>query len=63
MKPFTHRRIQKLSLCWEPKFLWVGATWKISVDLGRTHRPVEYHLYLCLVPCLPIVLIIERWRE
>lgn len=55
---------------WEPRDLWVGAFW----DFHRWHagitgrdsagtyseRPWSFHLYVCIVPLLPLHIYIER---
>jgi len=56
-----HRyRLAALHLSWMPRYLWVGAYWSIGVDLGRRDRPVDFTVYVCLLPCLPVVLRFER---
>jgi hypothetical protein len=55
---------------WEPHDLWVGCYWKVERhQLGspsdrRRVRIWLLHVYVCLVPCVPLCLTIERlWRE
>jgi hypothetical protein len=47
MRVLLGRRLGKVTLRWEPRDLWVGAYWK---------RDSVVTLYVCLLPCLPIVI-------
>lgn len=42
----------KFSFYFEPRDLWVGIHWKDSSNCSDIRR---IKLYICLVPCLPIV--------
>lgn len=45
---------------WKAAWCFIGLSWARKVDLGRTDRPVLFELYLCLLPCLPIILKFKR---
>ena len=49
---------------WKPADLWVGAYWdrrRISYVLeGAGTVTEEFHLWVCLLPCLPIHVCIPR---
>jgi len=53
-------RVAAASISWMPRFAWVGLYWQTSVALGRADRPVVVAIYLCILPCLPIVLRLEK---
>lgn len=42
----------KIRLKWERRDLWVGIYWTTDIDTA--------HVYICLVPCLPIHISWER---
>jgi len=44
----------------DASYCWVGVYWKRVVDLGRTDKPFQLHLYICALPCLPVIVVLER---
>lgn len=53
----TKRRRWTVRLIWEPRDLWVGVYWtndRIMGDQGQ-HLENKRRIYICLLPCLPIV--------
>jgi hypothetical protein len=42
----------------EPRDIWVGVFWDRPVSYGDGGQPLVRHLkiYVCLLPCLPILL-------
>jgi hypothetical protein len=53
-------RIVGASICWMPRYLWIGAYWSAGVDLGRRDRPLVISVFVCLLPCLPLALRFEK---
>lgn len=47
----------KLSVTFEPRDLWVGVFWQRKDHIDLTY---SYQIYICFVPCLPIVLTIKK---
>jgi hypothetical protein len=46
-KRVGRRFVVQINLQFEPRDIWVGAFWRVS-DAGL------FHLYLCLLPLLPL---------
>lgn len=45
----------KIRLEWKPQDLWIGAFWKTVPGLNPEEEPVaEVHVWICLVPMLPL---------
>lgn len=63
IRPRGDWRIGAFNVSWEPRWVWVGLAWRHTIDLGRRDTPEKVSLFLCLLPCLPIVLVIERARR
>jgi len=61
--PFVGLRLWRLSLIWEPRDCWVGVYWTWKTGVYSDPEPTitrELHIFLCLVPCLPVHLIFGR---
>jgi len=57
------KRPRWIEVCWEPRDVWIGVYWtwksvKYWTLAGLVTR--ELHVYVCLVPCLPIHVVIGR---
>jgi hypothetical protein len=48
----------KVQFQWEPRDLWIGAFWRFNY--GMTPRYYTFHLYVCLVPMLPLHVTVLR---
>lgn len=46
----------EISIEFKPQDLWIGAYWRRRAIQGH----VEYTVWVCLLPCLPIVISWER---
>jgi len=46
----------KVSVQWEPRDLWVGAYWDVTINSGEFgyYDGRWFDVWLCLVPCVPI---------
>lgn len=40
----------------EPRDLWVGVFWKVDMDRFGYNLEQTLHIYICLLPCLPVIL-------
>lgn len=59
------RRPWWLEVVFEPRDCWVGVLWmRMPCSYGTAYGQVthEWHVYLCLVPCLPVHLVIAGTR-
>lgn len=55
---FGRRYNVAASFLWEPRDLWLGVFWRWrDADDEWGHLA---HIYICVVPCLPIHITIER---
>lgn len=51
-------------LKWEPRDLWVGLYWdRRIVDNGGPIRLHVLSLYFCLLPCLPLLVELRRYKK
>jgi len=51
-----------LLLIWEPRDCWLGLFWDRTEDPGDPRRQA-FILYVCIVPCLPVCLVVPRARS
>ena len=49
-----------VTVLWEPRDLWVGLCWTRDYAPAATRAVSVVRLYLCLVPCVPIVVSVLR---
>ncbi len=47
-----HSRRVSVRLIWEPRDLWVGLYWDGAKD--------DWRVFLCVIPCLPIRIHVQR---
>jgi hypothetical protein len=52
------RKRWTLRLLWEPRDMWIGVFWN-HVRAGGPEDRFMF-IYVCLVPCLPVVLAVRR---
>lgn len=54
------RRGVSIRIYWEPRDCWIGFYWTFTrgkcntIDAPVLHWDEEWHLYICLLPCLPL---------
>lgn len=60
MKAFriVDRERVKAQFQWEPRDLWAGLFWRVNREMPRPYYTL--HLYVCLVPCVPLHVTILR---
>lgn len=52
----------KAQLQWEPRDLWIGLFWRVNREMAPPFYTL--HIYLCLVPLIPLhVTILRRTRQ
>lgn len=45
-----------MKIIFEPRDLWIGVFWKLGARVTTLETDRQgYHIYLCLIPCFPIV--------
>jgi hypothetical protein len=42
----------KVQLQWEPRDIWIGLFWRVNLEMPPPYYTL--HLYLCIVPLLPL---------
>lgn len=57
----SERRGWKVRIKWEPRDCWIGLYWTRRVEfMGQPPRRASRQWFICIVPCLPIV--VTRWE-
>ena len=58
------REPMRVSIKYEPRDLWVGVFWDRREwnDLKEVVRGRSLHIYVCLIPCFPIIFVLDRTR-
>jgi len=53
--------IQFECIKWEPRDIWLGVYWTRAVRITSLVEDIQrYRVYVCLLPCLPIIFTFER---
>lgn len=54
--------IRRVRILWEPRDLWIGVYWDRPrpLDMGYGFMLRCLHIYVCLVPCLPVKITLTR---
>ena len=56
-------RLWRVSLLLEPRDAWIGVHWDWKTGVYGDPEPMitrELHIYLCLLPCLPVHVVLGR---